>query len=90
MNKRQKKKKEIEKSIAEINRSLKIINQEILDIEIVESRNCLATNKEFSSIKKAIVDQQELTHALAEALAELQDYVLNNLTNKMPFWQFWK
>ncbi|KYP21698.1 hypothetical protein [Streptococcus parauberis] len=90
MNKRQKKKKEIEKSIAEINRSLKIINQEILDIEIVESRNCLATNKEFSSIKKAIVDQQELTHALAEALAELQDYVLNDLTNKRPFWQFWK
>lgn len=90
MNKRQKKKKEIEKSIAKINRSLKIINQEILDIEIVESRNCLATNKEFSSIKKAIVDQQELTHALAEALAELQDYVLNDLTNKRPFWQFWK
>lgn len=90
MNKRQKKKKDIEKSIAEINRSLKIINQEILDIEIVESRNCLATNKEFSSIKKAIVDQQELTHALAEALAELQDYVLNDLTNKRPFWPFWK
>ncbi|MGT2959313.1 hypothetical protein A9Q68_10035 [Streptococcus bovimastitidis] len=90
MNKRQKKKKDIEKSIAEINRSLKIINQEILDIEIVESRNCLATNKEFSSIKKAIVDQQELTYALSEALAELQDYVLNDLTNKRPFWQFWK
>lgn len=90
MNKRQKKKKEIEKAIAEINRSLKVINKEILDLEIVESRNCLATNKEFSSIRKAIVDQQDLTQALAEALAELQDYVLNDLTNKRPFWQFWK
>ncbi|SUO88773.1 hypothetical protein [Streptococcus uberis] len=90
MNKRQKKKKEIEKAIAEINRSLKVINKEILDLEIVESRNCLATNKEFSSIRKAIVDQQDLTQALAEALAELQDYVLNDLTNKRPFWLFWK
>lgn len=90
MNKRQKKKKEIEKAIAEINRSLKDINKEILDLEIVESRNCLATNKEFSSIRKAIVDQQELTQALSEALAELQDYVLNDLTNKRPFWQIWK
>lgn len=90
MNKRQKKKKEIEKAIAEINRSLKVINKEILDLEIVESRNCLATNKEFSSIRKAIVDQQELTQALSEALAELQDYVLNDLTNKRPFWQIWK
>lgn len=90
MNKRQKKKKEIEKAIAEINRSLKVINKEILDLEIVESRNCLATNKEFSSIRKAIVDQQELTQALSEALAELQDYVLNDLTNKRPIWQFWK
>lgn len=90
MNKRQKKKKEIEKAIAEINRSLKVINKEILDLEIVESRNCLATNKEFSSIRKAIVDQQELTQALSETLAELQDYVLNDLTNKRPFWHFWK
>lgn len=90
MNKRQKKKKEIEKAIAEINQSLKVINKEILDLEIVESRNCLATNKEFSSIRKAIVDQQELTQALSEALAELQDYVLNDLTNKRPIWQFWK
>ncbi|MGH2275607.1 hypothetical protein ACRCOO_00830 [Streptococcus uberis] len=90
MNKRQKKKKEIEKAIAEINRSLKVINKEILDLEIVESRNCLATNKEFSNIRKAIVDQQDLTQALAEALAELQDYVLNDLTNKRPIWQFWK
>ncbi|MCK1187795.1 hypothetical protein [Streptococcus uberis] len=90
MNKRQKKKKEIEKAIAEINRSLKVINKEILDLEIVESRNCLATNKEFSSIRKAIVDQQDLTQALAEALAELQDYVLNDLTNRRPIWPFWK
>ncbi|WP_203261184.1 hypothetical protein [Streptococcus uberis] len=90
MNKRLKKKLELEQTIKNLNKNYKALNKEMLDIEIVQSRNALATNKEFTSLRKALIDQQELTHALSEALAELQDYVLNDLSNKKPFWKFWK
>lgn len=89
MNKRIRKKRKLEKEVAELRRIANYQNTDISDIELIQIRNTMAINNEFSNLRKALIDQQELTHYLTEAVNELQEEMVN-LMEKKPFWKFWK
>ncbi|OHX28429.1 hypothetical protein Javan273_0021 [Streptococcus phage Javan273] len=78
MNKRIKEKRKLKIAI------VMLIAENAMQAEAIKHQNA-----ELATLRASLIDQQELTNALSESIAELQDYILNS-ESKKPFWHFWK
>lgn len=75
MNKRIKEKQKLKTAI------VMLIAENAMQAEAIKHQNA-----ELATLRASLIDQQEFTNALSEAVAELQDYVIIN----KPWWRFWK
>lgn len=75
MNKRIKEKRKLKIAI------VMLIAENAMQAEAIKHQNA-----ELATLRASLIDQQEFTNALSEAVAELQDYVIIN----KPWWRFWK